>query len=119
LVEEPEVISQGATFKELQENIRDAYALVLSERKQKHSRRLSPTSKSRHICVTAGDGRVSSRGACRHAVLWAVSQTNAFVSLGPNRWPVGSSATYFKTIFSHLVGDEDNLANNMAGVHPR
>jgi predicted RNase H-like HicB family nuclease len=53
LVEEPEVISQGATFKELQENIRDAYALVLSERKQKHSRRLSPTSKSRHIYVTA------------------------------------------------------------------
>lgn len=53
LVEEPEVISQGASLKELQENIRDAYALVLSERKQKHSRRPSRISKSRHICVTA------------------------------------------------------------------
>jgi predicted RNase H-like HicB family nuclease len=53
LLEEPEVISQGATLKELQETIRDAYALMLSERKRKHSRRPSRISKSRHICVTA------------------------------------------------------------------
>lgn len=53
LVEDPEVISQGATLEELQKNIRDAYALVLSERKQKPSRRPSRTSKSRQVCVTA------------------------------------------------------------------
>ena len=53
LVEEPEVVSQGTTLAELQANIRDAYALVLSERKRKRSRQSSRTSKSRQVCVTA------------------------------------------------------------------
>ena len=52
LVEEPEVVSQGTTLAELQANIRDAYALVLSERKRKRSRQSSRTSKSRQVCVT-------------------------------------------------------------------
>ena len=52
LVEEPEVISQGATLEELKENIKDARELVLSERKQ--SRQSSVSTKSRRqVCVSA------------------------------------------------------------------
>ena len=52
LVELPEVISQGATLEELEENIRDAYELVLSE--QRHAHQPSRTSKSRRqVCVPA------------------------------------------------------------------
>ncbi len=54
LVEEPEVISQGATVEELEENIRDAYELILSERKKSLAHHVFPrSSKSRQACVSA------------------------------------------------------------------
>ncbi len=53
LVEEPEVISQGATLEELEENIRDAYELILSERKKSSHHAFPRSSRSRQACVSA------------------------------------------------------------------
>ena len=51
LVEVPGVMSQGETLEELQENIRDAYELVLKDSRS----RVSPHSRSKSIpiCVPA------------------------------------------------------------------
>jgi len=53
LEEEPEVISQGETLEELEENIRDAYELILSERKKSLHLHSLRSSKSRQACVLA------------------------------------------------------------------